>query len=109
MNKTIISISPRVPEWPDSEYIGHIVSKTVIKHWVDSNVRSTPKSQFGCRTKFNARSKNTTKGYLILSNKNYPNSSQLWTTHVLHDTINLRFFSMNILYKEIGGAFFSNY
>ena len=47
-----ISISPRVPEWhePDSEYIGHVVSNIVIKHWVDSNARSTPKSPFGCRT-----------------------------------------------------------
>ncbi len=29
-----ISISPRVPDWhePDSQYIGHVVSKTVIKH-----------------------------------------------------------------------------
>ena len=44
-----ISISPWVPEWhhPDSEYRDHVVSKTVIKHWVDSNARLTPKSLFG--------------------------------------------------------------
>ena len=47
-----ISISPRVPEWhePDYQYIGHVVSKTFIKHWVDTNARSTPKSLFGCKT-----------------------------------------------------------
>ena len=47
-----ISISPTVPEWhhPDSEYIGRVVSKTVIKHWVDSNARLTPKSLFSSRT-----------------------------------------------------------
>ena len=33
-----------MPEWyePDSENIGHGVSKTVIKHWVESNARLTP-------------------------------------------------------------------
>ena len=34
-----VSISPRVPEWrgPDPQCIGHVVSYTFIKHWVDSN------------------------------------------------------------------------
>ncbi len=46
-----ISISPRVPEWhePDSEYVGHIVSKTVITHWVDSmRGRFGIRDTFGC-------------------------------------------------------------
>ena len=36
-------MSPSVPERyePDSENIGHGVSKTVIKHWVESNARLT--------------------------------------------------------------------
>ena len=47
-----ISTSQKVPEWHEqySIYIGHVLLKTVIKHWVDSNARSTPKSLFGCRT-----------------------------------------------------------
>ena len=48
-----ISISPRMSDWheADSEYVGHVVSKTVVKHRVDSQARSTPKSLFGYRTK----------------------------------------------------------
>ena len=45
-----ISISPMEWHQPDSQYIGNVVSKTVITHWVDPNARSTPKSLFGCRT-----------------------------------------------------------
>ena len=39
-----ISISPRVSDMhePDAEYIGHVVSKTVLKHWEDSTALSHP-------------------------------------------------------------------